>query len=248
MAEMLGVRAASQSSLLLLEPSSRLGFFLPALAAPQRPLLHLQQRSITPSYPKLSVSSASYQTRVGAVSSDTRAPPSTIVTDNVDLSTEGIDFSSEPDTGNGGDNFGEGGRGGGGGGGGDGDSKEEGDESGEEQNKKKEFMELSMSQKLTLVYAALVGFGGLMGYWKSGSQKSLLAGGLATSLLYYVSYLLPSNPVKASSIGLGVSAALMAVMGSRFLKSGKVFPAGVVSFVSFIMAGGYIHGILRTKH
>lgn len=109
-------------------------------------------------------------------------------------------------------------------------------------------MALSMSQKLTLGYAALVGIGGAMGYMKSGSQKSLLAGGISASVLYYVYTQLPGNPVYASSIGLGISAALMGVMGSRFLKSRKIFPAGVVSLVSFIMTGGYLHGILRSMH
>jgi uncharacterized membrane protein (UPF0136 family) len=45
--------------------------------------------------------------------------------------------------------------------------------------------------------------GGVMGYLKSGSQKSLLAGGLSASLLYYVYTQLPTRPVIASSIGLG---------------------------------------------
>lgn len=42
-----------------------------------------------------------------------------------------------------------------------------------------------------------------MGYMKSGSQKSLLAGGISASVLYYVFTQLPANPVYASSIGLG---------------------------------------------
>lgn len=42
-----------------------------------------------------------------------------------------------------------------------------------------------------------------MGYLKSGSQKSLLAGGVSASLLYYVYTQLPTKPVLASSIGLG---------------------------------------------
>jgi hypothetical protein len=46
----------------------------------------------------------------------------------------------------------------------------------------------------------------------------------------------------------GISAALMTVMGSRFKKSGKIFPAGVVSLLSFVMVGGYFHGILRSSH
>ena len=42
-----------------------------------------------------------------------------------------------------------------------------------------------------------------MGYMKSGSQKSLLAGGLSAALLYYVYAELPTKPVFASSLGLG---------------------------------------------
>lgn len=46
----------------------------------------------------------------------------------------------------------------------------------------------------------------------------------------------------------GLSAALLVVMGSRFKRSGKIFPAGVVSLVSLVMTGGYLHGILRSTH
>ncbi|KAK8660837.1 hypothetical protein V6N13_051745 [Hibiscus sabdariffa] len=176
-------------------------------------------------------------TLAAAVSSDSEAP--TIVASTVDI---------ELDTGSGGgDKFDDrsGGGGGGGGGGDDSGSKGEGEFS-DEGGKKK--MALSMSQKLTLGYAALVGVGGAMGYMKSGSQKSLAAGGLSAAVLYYVYTQLPTNPVFASSIGLGISAALLGVMGSRFKRSGKVFPAGVVSLVSLVMTAGYLHGIMRSQH
>ena len=102
--------------------------------------------------------------------------------------------------------------------------------------------------------------GGVMGYMKSGSQKSLAAGGISALVLYFVHTQFPVRPVFASSIGLGtqsffwsfgplgISAALLSVMGSRFKKSGKIFPAGVVSLVSLVMVGGYFHGILRSSH
>lgn len=141
------------------------------------------------------------------------------------------------------DGFGDRGGGGGGGGGGGNNNNNKG-EGGSDDNSNK----MSMSQKLTLAYAALVGVGGVMGYLKSGSRKSLLAGGLSASLLYYVYTQLPTSPVLASSVGLGLSAALLVVMGSRFKKSGKMFPAGVVSLVSLIMTGGYLHGIMRSLH
>ncbi|GKV03723.1 hypothetical protein SLEP1_g15978 [Rubroshorea leprosula] len=188
-------------------------------------------------------------TAAGVVSSGAAAPP-TVVSHTVGSAIEGIGF--EADTGGSGgdkfdDNSGAGGGGGGGdnsGGGGRGDEGE--GEAFDDGNRKK--MEMSMSQKFTLGYAALLGLGGFMGYMKSGSQKSLLAGGLSASLLCYVYTELPARPVLASSLGLGVSSALLVVMGSRFKRSGKVFPAGVVSLVSLAMTGGYLHGIMRSLH
>ncbi|KAK7388330.1 hypothetical protein VNO78_23144 [Psophocarpus tetragonolobus] len=162
---------------------------------------------------------------------------------SLDLTQPDLDNNAGGPSGNGNGN-GKGGDGGGGGGEGGGDNSK-GDQ-GSDGDKRK--MALLMSQKFTLAYAALVGVGGVMGYLKSGSSKSLLAGGLSASLLYYVYTELPGRPVFASSLGLGISAALLGVMGSRFKKSGKVFPAGVVSLVSLIMTGGYLHGIMRSAH
>ncbi|CAI0448236.1 unnamed protein product [Linum tenue] len=244
MAELAPFRTHSISSHLLPTHSSKLRFRAPAAA----PSISLGYRCQLLSFPKsLHFKRPIFVSRV-IVSSDSQT--STIITDNVDLSTQGIEI--EPDNGDGGDNhgdIGDNGRrgGGGGGGGGGGDSRNEG-EGGSSEDSSKKKMALSMSQKLTLGYAALVGVGGLMGYMKSGSQKSLLAGGLSAAALYYVYTQLPTNPVYASSIGLGVASVLTGVMASRFMKSKKVFPAGVVSLVSVVMTGGYIHGILRSMH
>lgn len=178
----------------------------------------------------------SWRTVAGVVS-DSKVP----TTFTVDSAGQGIDIL--PDSGGSDDNIG-GAGGSGGGGGNDGNNGGSEDQSGGHEKKGG----LSMSQKLTLGYAALVGIGGAMGYLKGGSQKSLIAGGLSASVLYYVYTILPSNPVLASSVGLALSAALLGVMGSRFKRSGKIFPAGVVSFASLVMSGGYLHGILRSLH
>ncbi|KAI8528593.1 hypothetical protein RHMOL_Rhmol12G0160100 [Rhododendron molle] len=161
------------------------------------------------------------------------------------------DIEIEPDTGGGGGVGGRAGGKGGGGGGGGGDSKDSNESSeggSEESDNSKKMGGMSMSQKLTLAYAALVGVGGVMGYLKSGSKKSLAAGGLSALLLLFIYTELPTRPAFASSLGFGISAALLVVMGSRFKKSGKIFPAGVVSFVSLVMSSGYLHGILRSLH
>ncbi|XP_050368287.1 protein FATTY ACID EXPORT 2, chloroplastic-like [Argentina anserina] len=163
----------------------------------------------------------------------------------VDSGTKGIVIEPEIGGGDGGEFGGRGSGGGGGGGGGGGDSNDRGEEGGEDSSERKG---MSMSQKLTLAYAVLVGVGGVMGFLKSGSNKSLLAGGISASLLFLVYTELPKRTVFASSLGLGLSAALLVVMGSRFKRSGKIFPAGVVSLVSLIMTGGYFHGIIRGMH
>lgn len=133
------------------------------------------------------------------------------------------------------------GKDGGGGGGGGGDGSGDGEDS--EPQKP-----ISTAQKLTLVYAALVGVGGLIGFVKSGSNKSLISGGGAALALFLVFTQLPSHPTFASSFGLGISAVLLGVMYPRFKKSGKFMPSGLVALVSLIMTGGYIHGIVRTAH
>ncbi|KAG6494419.1 protein FATTY ACID EXPORT 2, chloroplastic-like [Zingiber officinale] len=139
------------------------------------------------------------------------------------------------------------GAGGGNGKSGGGDS-EESEEGGADKEKGEKPSGMLMSQKITLAYAALVGVGGIMGYVKGGSQKSLAAGGISALLLYFVYTQLPVRPAFASSLGLGLSAALLVVMGSRFRRSGKIFPAGVVSLISLVMVAGYSHGILRSSH
>lgn len=132
----------SQSSLLHLQP--KLASFQrltggPRFSVASNRQLHFRRLTVT-----------------GVVSSDSKAP--TIVTSTVGSEKGGIDI--EVDTGSGGgDKFDDrsGGGGGGGdnsGGGGDSESKGEGEFS-DDGGKKK--MALSMSQKLTLGYAALVG-------------------------------------------------------------------------------------------
>ncbi|AEC07812.1 Protein FATTY ACID EXPORT 7 [Arabidopsis thaliana] len=108
-------------------------------------------------------------------------------------------------------------------------------------------MDSSLSQKFTLAYASLLGVGGLMGYLKRGSKISLVAGGGSAALFYYVYTELPGNPVLASSIGIVGSAALTGMMGSRYLRTRKVVPAGLVSVVSLVMTGAYLHGLIRSS-
>ncbi|XP_042036201.1 protein FATTY ACID EXPORT 2, chloroplastic-like isoform X1 [Salvia splendens] len=240
--------AFSQSTLLLLPRSpicySRnhhllTCFSLSSLSVTTPPSTHLSKRLSNFPTSNSGWNQCSWRTVPGVVS-DSKVP----TTFTVDSAGEGIDIL--PDSGGSDDSIG-GGGGNGGGGGGGGNDGDNGDGQNEDQSHEKKGG-MSMFQKLTLGYAALVGFGGAMGYLKGGSQKSLIAGGVSASVLLFVYAMLPSNPFLASSVGLLLSASLLGVMGLRFKKSGKIFPTGVVSFVSLVMTGGYFHGILRGLH
>ncbi|RSH84748.1 uncharacterized protein EHS24_006272 [Apiotrichum porosum] len=74
------------------------------------------------------------------------------------------------------------------------------------------------------LYAAVVLSGGAMGFIKKGSVASLAAGGISGVLLGYGAW----DP-KDVRISIAVSAILVLVMGSRFARSGKFMPAGLVS-------------------
>jgi hypothetical protein len=53
--------------------------------------------------------------------------------------------------------------------------------------------------------------GGVIGFFKTGSNKSILAGGGSALVLYYVYLTLPHNPFLASAIGLGKLVHLLAL-------------------------------------
>lgn len=83
-------------------------------------------------------------------------------------------------------------------------------------------------------FAALVLFGGVMGYLRKGSVMSLVMGTIAGSLLLYGAYQLSENPNNLY-LTLGVSLVLMLVMGMRFVNTGRFMPAGLTALFSLFM-------------
>ncbi|KAJ9110759.1 hypothetical protein QFC20_002800 [Naganishia adeliensis] len=78
------------------------------------------------------------------------------------------------------------------------------------------------------IFAVMVAQGGIMGYVKKGSIASLLAGVLSGAAIAYGAFLNTQNP-KEVRLPLVVCGALFLLMGSRFARSGKFMPAGMVS-------------------
>lgn len=83
-------------------------------------------------------------------------------------------------------------------------------------------------------YAAVIAFGGYMGYKTKGSVMSLMAG-LVFGLLSAYGALKISMDVHDYSMSLLSSGMLTVVMGMRFKNSGKLMPAGIMAALSLLM-------------
>ncbi|KAJ8369973.1 hypothetical protein SKAU_G00100010 [Synaphobranchus kaupii] len=83
-------------------------------------------------------------------------------------------------------------------------------------------------------YASLVAAGGIMGYAKAGSIPSLIAGLFFGLLSAIGAYQISQNP-KNIWVSLVAAGILAAVMGIRFLNSGKFVPAGLMTGASILM-------------
>ena len=86
-----------------------------------------------------------------------------------------------------------------------------------------------------LVYAAILIAGGFMGWRVSGSRISRTAG-LASAALLAIAYRLSHlHPLAGYSMATAVSLALTVLFALRFRKTGKFFPAGLMSAISGVV-------------
>ncbi|CAL8257305.1 unnamed protein product [Lota lota] len=83
-------------------------------------------------------------------------------------------------------------------------------------------------------YAAVIAFGGFMGYKRKGSVMSLIAGLVFGGLSAYGAFKI-SMDVRDNTISLLSSGMLAVVMGMRFKNSGKLLPAGIMAVLSLLM-------------
>jgi uncharacterized membrane protein (UPF0136 family) len=75
----------------------------------------------------------------------------------------------------------------------------------------------------------LVFAGGVMGFVKSGSKASLMAGSTFGGFLMLSAFLISKKNTKGNVLGSGVAGLLTYVMGKKFLRSGKFMPAGLIA-------------------
>ncbi|XP_042357645.1 transmembrane protein 14A [Plectropomus leopardus] len=83
-------------------------------------------------------------------------------------------------------------------------------------------------------FAAAIAFGGFMGYKRKGSVMSMMAGVVFGVLSAYGAYNISNDP-KDIKVSLLTSGVLALVMGSRYKKSGKLLPAGIMAGLSLLM-------------
>lgn len=83
-------------------------------------------------------------------------------------------------------------------------------------------------------YSLVIVAGGVMGFVSKGSLSSGLMGvgsGLLAGLAAYRS----SQDPRQWGLSMAVSGFLFILMSARFIQTGKIFPAGVVASLSFLM-------------
>ncbi len=85
---------------------------------------------------------------------------------------------------------------------------------------------------------ALTILGGAVGYFKKGSKASLGAGVLCGGLLIGSGLMISGESQYNGHLLASGTSSLMALgMGSRYLKTGKVMPAGVVAAMGIVSCG-----------
>src|SRR5437868_15100758 len=90
------------------------------------------------------------------------------------------------------------------------------------------------------VFGILTIAGGVIGYIKAGSVASIIAGSITGVLLLVAAFLLPEHRAVGLATALIISLLLAAQFIPKFLRTGRVMPAGTMSILSVI---GLIAGL-----
>ena len=85
-----------------------------------------------------------------------------------------------------------------------------------------------------IVFGALTIVGGIVGYAKAGSVASIIAGSITGVLLLVAAFVMPEHRVAGLATALIVSLLLAAYFVRKYLSTGAVMPAGMMSVLSVI--------------
>jgi len=96
------------------------------------------------------------------------------------------------------------------------------------------MISLTACQTVLGVYALLLAVGGVIGYTKAGSRPSLIAGILSALATLAAIFLTTVNPQLGLAIGAVLALLLTGFFGSRFAKTRKFMPGGMMAVVSVL--------------
>jgi uncharacterized membrane protein (UPF0136 family) len=85
-----------------------------------------------------------------------------------------------------------------------------------------------------IIFGLLTIAGGIVGYVKAGSVASIIAGAITGVLLLIAAFLLPEHRIAGLATALIVSLLLAAYFIRKYLSTGAIMPAGMMSVLSVI--------------
>src|SRR5204863_10102229 len=85
-----------------------------------------------------------------------------------------------------------------------------------------------------IIFGVLTIAGGIVGYVKAGSAASIIAGSITGVLLLVAAFLLPEYRRAGLATALVISLVLAAQFVPKFLRTGRMMPAGIMSILSVI--------------
>jgi len=85
-----------------------------------------------------------------------------------------------------------------------------------------------------IVFGVLTVAGGVIGYVKAGSVASIIAGSITGILLLVAAFLLPEHRAIGLATAFIISLLLAAQFAPKFIRTGRVMPAGMMSILSVI--------------
>lgn len=96
-----------------------------------------------------------------------------------------------------------------------------------------------------LVYALIVAAGGVVGYIKAKSQKSLIAGLLSSTALLVAWFFAMKTPTLGLAIASAMAAVLLLIFITRFVSTRKFMPAGMMMFLNLAATIFFLLGWLK---
>ena len=95
-------------------------------------------------------------------------------------------------------------------------------------------------------FGVLTIIGGIVGYVKARSVPSLVAGFITGILLFAAAFLMPEHRGLGIGLGLAISLLLAAQFLPKFVRTGRIMPAGLMTMLSAIGIVMAVAAWLRT--